>query len=433
MRFRLREGDIVRTREGYEGRVCGGPVYGEYLVDYVRRPMEWRNRLALTLVKPREEAEVERKTREAAERVERRMRDIRERELANRASEQRARTHKTMYIHHEGKVCELKAGALVRYQKEFGKDVYHMRYCDMEWVERGADFAVMYMTERAPNPIFAAYLNATTTLITTDAKAVTMMRGTEVAAKVSENASRVSIEHGSSKFILPSTEFSRLFTSEQERQRRLASSLAAKTPNPAHKPTPPLEWFDVIASKDYRYGIEEGDMVEVARDDEACGFVIRKNGMYYSIVGGAFVEYFERYDINDYARELNEVKQHEVDAALEGIYEGGAKVGAELYGYPPEEERESSRVKELEAQIEELKRQKHEEDYGTVAECYLWEIEYEVPHRWGNGKSERIAEILTTQHNMAEAGIAAEATAKDDGLDAVVTMIKYKRRIFRTK
>lgn len=260
---------------------------------------------------------------------------------------------------------------------------------------------------RKPNPTFAVWANKEIT-VTQGGQTYLILRNSEFAAKLCEDGLSYRLEHGSDVLYQRVSEFLENFRTEAEASVK-TDRKRAWTRKDMHI------YHDGKLRK-----LEAGTMVWVARysardiynvtycDMEWCESVSDFAGGYeteYQRAKSGMAAKMPRKDVID-------MKQYEVDEAIKGIYDT-----------------RDTRVAELEAQI----KQKNTEDYGTVSECHMWEVEYSIPHRFGRGGTERIAEILTTQRNMAEAGIAAEAVAKDDSLNAVVIAVTYKRRLFRTK
>lgn len=142
----------------------------------------------------------------------------------------------------------------------------------------------------------------------------------------------------------------------------------------------------------------------------------------------------------------------------------GERMGAELYGYPPEEDTKPKtttydemrkrgftpeeskviiaqdngkiaelerRVAEQQEKIKELSNAKEAErlrkvaaDYGVVEERHTWAAIIRYPNFMGMNTEKEVA-IITRERSIAEAGIAAEAMAKGKHAKAEVSFLKY--------
>ncbi|MCA1800332.1 MAG: hypothetical protein LC650_03475, partial [Actinobacteria bacterium] len=115
-------------------------------------------------------------------------------------------------------------------------------------------------------------------------------------------------------------------------------------------------------------------------------------------------------------------------------------MGAELYGYPPEENTNNEglemerKIAELERKNEELRKQKVSEEYGVVEKNHLWMVTILVPARtkfmpkgFGNSPTEKSTEVVTEGPSAIEAAMVAEGMAKGISEDAVVIGVTYQR------
>lgn len=230
-----------------------------------------------------------------------------------------------------------------------------------------------------------------------------------------------------------------------ENQRRISEALAKMEAERAPRRS---SWYDVIAKDNMRYTnyarsgtleVKEGDMVRMRA---------LSDGTYELNLEGEVVRLSKKdgYEVCNIRRKTKEEKD----------------MGGELFGYPPEEEREAeqraheyavrlakqnaelaeerARVKELKTQLEEqerknevVRRQEVADTYGIVAERHLWSVTVDVPMQWSGpipkrGCEEK-TEVLTEGRNMVEAAMAAEAMAKGIAEDAHVLSIDYVRVI----
>lgn len=115
-------------------------------------------------------------------------------------------------------------------------------------------------------------------------------------------------------------------------------------------------------------------------------------------------------------------------------------MGAELYGYPPEEDyRAEEEVKfrsryeeawrknsELMRKVQELTKKKAEEEFGVVAERHIWNVTLSVPRSMLSfAHTNKSAQVVTAGRSAAEAAMAAEALAKGISDKATVIGISY--------
>ena len=134
----------------------------------------------------------------------------------------------------------------------------------------------------------------------------------------------------------------------------------------------------------------------------------------------------------------------------------GERMGAELYGYPPEEDtkprtvtheelrkrganvQDNGKIAELERRVAEQQEKIKElsnakeaerlrkvtEDYGVVEERHTWTASIRYPNFMGVRVDKDVA-IITRDKSIAEAGIAAEAMAKGKHAKAEVSFLRY--------
>lgn len=119
------------------------------------------------------------------------------------------------------------------------------------------------------------------------------------------------------------------------------------------------------------------------------------------------------------------ISQIEEDTKME-INEEQAKKLAEREARLAEREAE---IKELRKQFEEKRKQAVADEYGIVAERYLWRVDFMAVARWTGRSYAQTTEVVTVNKSMAEAAIAAEAIAKGQSDESFVTCIKYDREV----